>query len=623
MSCLNQPLLPFVKPVRAAEKPGAAIEIEHESVGCAGYFGFLAGIGALVMLVFPVKGNLLIAAFLYIIYWAEVCMSKCMKYLCNVMSEKDFLAYVEKMQNGSPEIDFSIQNWHMETEIYYVTVKDANGNTRRERRTRQKRVNTHFASMSYRIAGHTDETMSPSQAIAMFHLLNQSGDVGSPEDLEKSGANFIVNDTEKALIMTCHFPIDFRPRDSHTMRHYPSTKSDFYRQNTMDDHQDKSETHTVNGHIEFAIVVISTESDDSTSLPWWATPCYFMLASLFFCGMCFRNKLYATTQKLQWDITKHFSAMDASQWVGDPIDSLKHSPHPVVAKVHELGKNIKIRHQGRREESGVASGNANAGGGHNYSGQSLTFTMDPPRYWQNQDLSTGFDDKVPVPEATKVQIQKLLDDTFKRKSTRDRNDKLPTRLVLQSAHRIEDANMWRRYRSKQMEMAQKRGKGFTLLPTMPGSGEAKTTKALSQNFRSRLNPGINEMYLFHGTKPTAVMGIREDGWMLSKAGSNVGTMFGKGAYFAENSSKCDEYAQCDDSGLFEGIYAALIGRVTMGEMFYITESNIPAIDKAMSSGEYDSVLGDREAPVNTYREFVAFDEAMIYPEFVVLYRREY
>jgi len=453
----------------------------------------------------------------------------------------------------------------------------------------------------------------------MFHLLNQSGDVGSPEDLEKTGANFVVNSTEKALIMTCHFPLDFRPRDSHTRSHYPGTRSEFYRRNTRDDHQDKNESHSIAGHIEFAIVVISTEGDDSTSMPWWATPGYFLLSSLFFCGLCFRSKLYAQTQKLNWDITKHFSAMHPSSWVGDPIDSLKHSSNPTIAKVHKLGKNIKIKH----EESGGSSGNANAGGGHNYSGESLTITMDPPSYWQHHDLSTGFDDKVPVPEATKVQIQKLLDDTFKNKSTRDRTGRFPTRLVLQGVHRIEDANMWQRYRNKQMAMAQKRSKGFTLLPTMPGSGEAKTTKALNQNFRSRLNPAINEMYLFHGTKPIAAMGIREDGWMLSKAGSNVGTMFGAGAYFAENSSKMDEYAQCDDAGVFEGIYAGLLARVSMGEIFYIDESNIPAIDKAMSSGEYDSVLGDREAAVNTYREFVAFDEAMIYPEFVVLYRREY
>ena len=42
---------------------------------------------------------------------------------------------------------------------------------------------------------------------------------------------------------------------------------------------------------------------------------------------------------------------------------------------------------------------------------------------------------------------------------------------------------------------------------------------------------------------------------------------------------------------------------------------------AADSGSYESVLGDREASVGTYREFIAFSEKQIYPEFLVLYRR--
>merc|ERR1712178_448144 len=38
---------------------------------------------------------------------------------------------------------------------------------------------------------------------------------------------------------------------------------------------------------------------------------------------------------------------------------------------------------------------------------------------------------------------------------------------------------------------------------------------------------------------------------------------------------------------------------------------------------YDCVCGDRESKVHTYREFIFFDEAQIYPEFTVIYRRQY
>ena len=58
-------------------------------------------------------------------------------------------------------------------------------------------------------------------------------------------------------------------------------------------------------------------------------------------------------------------------------------------------------------------------------------------------------------------------------------------------------------------------------------------------------------------------------------------------------------------------------------MYYITKSDVPTIDKAMATGNYDGVLGDREKAVGTYREFVVFDERQIYPEYVVLYERVY
>lgn len=37
---------------------------------------------------------------------------------------------------------------------------------------------------------------------------------------------------------------------------------------------------------------------------------------------------------------------------------------------------------------------------------------------------------------------------------------------------------------------------------------------------------------------------------------------------------------------------------------------------------HDSVLGDRQKARGTYREFVIFDSALAYPEYIVIYRRE-
>ena len=40
------------------------------------------------------------------------------------------------------------------------------------------------------------------------------------------------------------------------------------------------------------------------------------------------------------------------------------------------------------------------------------------------------------------------------------------------------------------------------------------------------------------------------------------------------------------------------------------------------NGDFEHVLGDREKAVGTFREFVFFHEASIYPEYAVFYRRE-
>ena len=110
---------------------------------------------------------------------------------------------------------------------------------------------------------------------------------------------------------------------------------------------------------------------------------------------------------------------------------------------------------------------------------------------------------------------------------------------------------------------------------------------------------------------------------MSRVGSTTGTMFGDGAYLAEASSKSDEYATEDPSGLFAGKLALLLCRTLLGNVFYITESNLPRIEEALKTRIFDSVLGDREAAMGTYREFVVFDEAQIYPEYVVIYKRHF
>lgn len=247
-----------------------------------------------------------------------------------------------------------------------------------------------------------------------------------------------------------------------------------------------------------------------------------------------------------------------------------------------------------------------------------------PSYWDNQDLTKDFDDRVDCNAKDRKQLQTILDQTWRDIFTRDRNkdEPHPTGLQIVSAHRVEDRAMWAGYLDQKRKIQENR-EHCTPFWHLDGDQEHGFVKTHLEGLSDVLDESINELYLFHGSSPEGAQGISEDGFRIDMAGSNAGTMFGKGAYFAECCSKSDEYSREGQNQIFKGLYALLLCRVCCGEMFRIDRSDIPAINAALKSGDYDSVLGDREASVNTYREFVVFRERQIYPEYVIIYRRLY
>ena len=54
-----------------------------------------------------------------------------------------------------------------------------------------------------------------------------------------------------------------------------------------------------------------------------------------------------------------------------------------------------------------------------------------------------------------------------------------------------------------------------------------------------LDEGLNEFYLWHGTHVRAALSIAHEDFRIDMAGSNAGTMYGRGCYLAEN---CTEAA---------------------------------------------------------------------------------
>jgi hypothetical protein len=130
----------------------------------------------------------------------------------------------------------------------------------------------------------------------------------------------------------------------------------------------------------------------------------------------------------------------------------------------------------------------------------------------------------------------------------------------------------------------------------------------------------NEFILFHGTSPSSAQSICRKGFDMSYTGSHRGTLYGRGFYFAEASSKADEYAESD----IDNIFTMLMCRVACGICRYSDEIRPDPHDLVESvtvRNTHHSVLGDREKAKGTYREFVIYEEDQAYPEYIVHYRR--
>ncbi|CAE7875372.1 PARP12, partial [Symbiodinium microadriaticum] len=222
-----------------------------------------------------------------------------------------------------------------------------------------------------------------------------------------------------------------------------------------------------------------------------------------------------------------------------------------------------------------------------------------PSYWTHQAEELTTFEQIAEGSEVQGQLQEALAKTFKAVRTRDRSGAVPKGLRLKRALRIENSGLWARYLNATAAVEKRRPDGCTPIQDLDGdpeTGHVRTSMSLG-DLAGRLKTSIAELYLFHGTSPVGAKAISEQGFRRILAGVNAGTAFGRGCYFAEASSKSDEYAQPDSDGHF----VMLLCRVVCGEMFRITERDPLGLSEALHSGRYDSVLADREASVGTYR----------------------
>merc|ERR1712232_1408333 len=202
--------------------------------------------------------------------------------------------------------------------------------------------------------------------------------------------------------------------------------------------------------------------------------------------------------------------------------------------------------------------------------------------------------------------QQLLDATFVSKYTRDRRGgKVPQGLRVHKAIRIQNLRNWQEFIAKENEI---RTEIQQLKEDEIWAGQRPPrTQGQLATLGAGCPPDVaaNSAFLFHGTNEVAAAAIAHGDFLVDKAGSNAGTLFGNGVYLAECCSKSDEYTKENTQGL----RVLLLCRAVLGNFLYCDDldPDSDALVELCSGGGYHSVLGDREKASGTYREFIIYD----------------
>mmetsp|Transcript_142195 Transcript_142195/g.261938 ORF Transcript_142195/g.261938 Transcript_142195/m.261938 type:complete len:516 (-) Transcript_142195:108-1655(-) len=255
---------------------------------------------------------------------------------------------------------------------------------------------------------------------------------------------------------------------------------------------------------------------------------------------------------------------------------------------------------------------------HSISSPEVPLVIMKPSWWGSWP-PLGQSKRTVANAAVQHAVQMLISETWSDVVTRDRKGGgVPHRLEVVNVLHNENRALWESYahaRAKILEQCV--ASNVKPLGVKTSFADCKALGDLDRR--------ANEFLLFHGTRPSSADKICSGDFRIDLAGSGAGSMYGNGVYFAERSSKGDEYAGDDEEGVYQGLYAMLLCRVTCGNMLYCDDVRPSAAwltQQCTSDGAcYHSVLGDREKARGTYREFIIYDKDQAYPEYVIIYRR--
>ena len=126
---------------------------------------------------------------------------------------------------------------------------------------------------------------------------------------------------------------------------------------------------------------------------------------------------------------------------------------------------------------------------------------------------------------------------------------------------------------------------------------------------------VLQKQLFHGTQEMYADAICRQNFDWRLSGTTVGTLYGKGSYFARDAVYSHNYTRADDHNQhYVFIAQVLVGTTTTGHSSY---TRPPPKDQRSPLGDlYDSCVND----MHDSQIFVIFKTMQVYPEYLIKYK---
>ena len=168
-----------------------------------------------------------------------------------------------------------------------------------------------------------------------------------------------------------------------------------------------------------------------------------------------------------------------------------------------------------------------------------------PAYWKSVTSLQGSGKQMRVPAdpslvaAVKAMVQGAWDSS-KAGIGADANGLSHMTIDVTSVEQIENPHLYLAYEHRKNEFCTRAAKGsFKKVTSEPGEPDVLTSTLGISELDDQLIPEINEHFLFHGAQQPYLEPILKQGIDFRL---NTRAMFGTGAYFAESSTKGDQYA---------------------------------------------------------------------------------